>query len=150
MEVVEREINLKLTGERKPPKTAAGFSISPGHELVISNFEPKKSSLITDTVLKLGYDKMEQKSSKEKLYFTLSVITKEKREQYIKEAKKITEEGKAALRRVRENFRNLARKAEDLSRDQKRNYENRIDKVKKDYEDKLIEAEKKKIKELNS
>ena len=150
LEVIEKEINLKLTGQKNPAKSVASLTISPNYELVISNFEPKKKSGLTEAVLKLGYDKVEGKSSQEKLYFTLSIMTQEKREEYIREVRKITEAGKIALRQIRENFRNLAKKEEDFSRDQKRNYENRIDQLKKDFEAKLTAAGEKKVRELRT
>jgi ribosome recycling factor len=105
LEIVEKEINLKLTGEKKSSKTVANLNISPNHELVISGFEPKKSSLITDAVLELGYDKVGEKSTKEKLYFTLSVMTAEKRDKYIKDAERIYEKGKEVFRQTHQDLK---------------------------------------------
>ncbi|CAJ0824605.1 22183_t:CDS:2, partial [Entrophospora sp. SA101] len=135
---------------KKPLKSVASLRISPNHELVIQPFEPKIIPQITKKILdsQLGY-KVER-NTKEEVCFVLSPLTEEIRGQLIRKVNLITEEGKSALRRVRENFRNLVKKDDRFSRDQKRNYEAQVDKIFKEYQDKLITAEKKKIQELSS
>ena len=150
LEVIEKEINLKLTAEKKPSKTAVNLNISPDYELVVSNFESKKGSLITDTVLDLGYDKVGEKSTKERLYFTLSVMTKEKLDKYIKDAERIFEKGKEVFRQTHQDLKKWLKKEKGLSQDQKKNYEKQADKLEKDYRDKLLAAKEKKVRELNS
>ena len=150
LEVIEREINLKLTEGKNPTKPAASLSISPNHELVVSNFEPKKTSLITNIVLQLGYNKLEEKSSKEKLYFVLSIMTKEKRDKCIQESKKIAEEGKKSFGLVHQDLKRWLKKEKSLSQDQKKSCEKQSDKLEKDYREKLMTAREKKEKELSS
>jgi ribosome recycling factor len=72
----------------------------------------------------------------------------ETREKLIRDVRTITEEGKIALRRVRQEIRDLIKKNSSFSQDQKRNYEIQTDRIIKDYQDKLTTAEGKKIQEL--
>ena len=144
-----RGLVVDYQGEKKPIKSIANLKISPSHELVIRAFEPKLTPLITKTVLdnQLGY-KLER-NTKEEVYFTLSPITREIKERLIKDVKVTAEEGKASIRRIRQDFRDLVKKDQKFSQDQKRNYETQIDKIVKDYQDKIIMSEEKKIRELS-
>jgi len=127
------------------------LSISPTHELVVSDCEPKMISLIKTAILnnQLGYEfelvkKPVEKNRSNQIYFALTLITKEKRDRFIQRAKKIAEEGRVALNQIREKFRNLVKKEKSFSQDQKRNYEKQVDNLTKDYENKLMEAKEKK------
>lgn len=145
-----RGLVIDYQGEKKPIKSIASLKISPSHELVIRAFEPRLLPIITKTILdnQLGY-KLER-STKEETYLTLSPITKEIRERLVKDAKTITEEGRVAFRRTRQEFRDLIKKNPSISQDQKRNYEGQIDKIINGYQEKISAAEEKKINELSS
>jgi ribosome recycling factor len=145
-----RGLMIDYQGGKKPIKSVANLRISSSHELVIQPFEPKLIPLIVKTILdnQLGY-KVER-STKEEVYLVLSPITKEIREKLVQEVRVITEEGKAAFRRTRQEFRDWVKKDKNISQDQKKNYETQIDKIVKDYQDKIIVIEEKKIKELSS
>ncbi|MCE8168499.1 MAG: ribosome-recycling factor, partial [Candidatus Moeniiplasma glomeromycotorum] len=151
---IGEKIKLDWRGKKVPLRSLAHLNISPSHELVVSNYESKMTSLIKNAILNnsLGYEfeMMDEKNNSNQLYFTLSVMTKEKRDRFIQQVEEIAKKGLVALRQVRENFRNLVKKEKNFSQDQKRNYEGQIDKLTKDYENKLMEVEKKKIKNLNS
>lgn len=144
-----RGLMIDYQGDKKPIKSVANLRISSNHELIIQAFDPRLILVITKTVLdnQLGY-KVER-STREEVYFALSPITKEIREKLIQEVRGITEEGKAAFRRTRQDFRDWVKKDKDFSQDQKKNYEGQIDKIVKEYQDRLITAEEKKIKELS-
>lgn len=157
LETIGEKIKLDRKGKKVPLRSLLNLNISPNHELVVSNYETKMVSLIKNAILgnSLGYEfemaeKSGEKNNSNQLYFTLAIMTKEKRDRFIQQVEEIVKKGLIALRQVRENFRNLVKKDKNLSQDQKRNYENQIDKLTKDYENKLMEVEKKKVKELNS
>lgn len=149
LEVI-RGLLIDYHGEKKPIKSVANLKITPNHELVVRAFETKNNPLIIKTILdnQLGY-KLER-TTKEESYLVLSPMTKEIKERLIKNVKVITEESKASFRRIRQEFRDLVKKDQDISQDQKRNYELQIDKIIKDYQDKIISSEEKKIQELSS
>jgi ribosome recycling factor len=145
-----RGLMIDYQGEKKPIKSLANLRISSSHQLIIQAFEPKLIPLITKTILdnQLGY-KVEN-STKEEVCFSLSPITREIREKLIKDVRAIVEEGKAAVRRIRQEFRDLIKRDKNISQDQKKNYETQVDKIVKDYQDKIATAEERKIKELSS
>lgn len=145
-----RGLVIDYQGEKKPIKSVANLRISPSHELIIRAFEPKSIPFITKTVLdnQLGY-KVER-STKEEVYFTLLPMTREIREKLVRDVKKIREEGKVALNRIRQEIRDLVKKDKNFSQDQKRNYDVQVDKLVKVYQDKLITAEETKTRELSS
>ena len=157
LETIGERIKLDQRGKKTPLRSLVNLNISPNHELVVSNYEPKMTSLIKNAILNnsLGYEfeiveKTGEKNNSNQLYFTLTILTKEKRNRFIQQVEEITKKGLIAFRQVRENCRNLVKKEKSFSQDQKRNYENQIDKLTKDYENELMEVKKKKIKELSS
>jgi len=149
LEVI-RGLLISYQGEKKSIKSVSNLKITPSHELVVRGFEPKLTPLITKVILdnQLGY-KLER-TTKEESYLTLSPMTKEIKERLIKSVKAITEESKVSFRRIRQEFRDLVKKDQNISQDQKRNHELQIDKIIKDYQDKIITSEEKKIQELSS
>ena len=136
-------------GEKKPIKTIANLRLSSNHELVIHTFEPKLLPLITKKILddQLGYK--QERTTKDEVCFSLLPMTREIKDKLIREVKEISEEGKTALRLIRQEIRDLVKKNKNFSQDQKRNYENQTDQLIKSYQDKLGAAEEKKIKELS-
>jgi ribosome recycling factor len=150
LEVV-RELILSYKGENKPIKAVASLRISPQHELVISNFEPKLYSLIKNKVLEDRSEyQLAGKSTPTELYFTLALMTKEIRDKLVREVKSIANAGNVELRKVRENFRKEIKKEKNFSQDQIRQYERQIDELTKEYEKKFTALEEKKIKELSA
>ncbi|CAI2192175.1 14140_t:CDS:1, partial [Funneliformis geosporum] len=116
----------------------------------VHSFEPKAIPLIKKVILEeqLGY-KFERNTNDE-LYFSLTAITTQSKEKLIKEARLITLEGEKNFRLIHQDLKKWLKKEAGLSQDQKKSYEKQADKLTKDYQEKLLEAEKKKARELSS
>src|ERR1044072_3013824 len=114
LDFIGEGIKVDYQGQKKSLKAVASCRITPAHELVIYNFEPKLLVSIKNAVLnnELGYGfKLGRESgSATEIYFVLTPVTKEKREKFIRQAESIGEEGKIALRGAREVFRNSVKK----------------------------------------
>ena len=109
---------LNRKGENKPLKAVASLRISPQHELVIANFEPKLYSLIKNIILENRSEyQFAEKSTSTELYFTLALMTKEIRDKLVREVNTISNMGNVELGKVRENFRKEIKREKSFSQD---------------------------------
>src|SRR4051794_15646325 len=99
LEVV-KELPIVYQGKKEKIKNSATFRINSQGKLIVQVFEVKKAQLIKEAILatQLGFrqtneDRTEVKEKNE-LCFSLTPMTREIRQQLIKEANKIIEDGK--------------------------------------------------------
>jgi ribosome recycling factor len=83
-----------------------------------------------------------------KLIITIPELTKERREELVKQTKKIIEEGKVAIRNVRRDVLNDAKKDKDMTEDLLRNFTNDVQKSTDKYIEKVDALATSKEKEL--
>ena len=143
-----RGLVINYEGQNSTLKSLANLSTSSSRELVVQAFEPKAVSAIIKKILdeQIGY-KLERSNGKE-ICFSLLPMTEETRKKLIKNVEEITEEGKIALRPIREKIRNLI-KSSSFSLDEKKRYEIETDNLIKYYQNRLVSAKDKKTQELS-
>ncbi|CAI2178775.1 308_t:CDS:2 [Funneliformis geosporum] len=117
---------------------------------VVHSFEPKATPLIKKVILDEQSGYKFERDTNDELYFSLTTITTQIKEGLIKGAKLITLEGEKNFRLIHQDLKKWLKKEAGLSQDQKKTYEKQVDKLIKDYQEKLLEAEKKKARELSS
>ena len=140
-------VNVEYYGSITPLKGIANISVPEGRTLVVSPFD---ISALTDIEKAIQESDLGLNPSNDgkKIIISIPELTKERREELVKQTKKIIEEGKVAVRNVRRDVLNDAKKSDEMTKDESVNFSNEVQKVTDKYIAKIEDLAKGKEKEL--
>jgi ribosome recycling factor len=134
-------------GAKTPLKSLANLSVPEGRTLVITPFD--HSILVgIEKAIKDSDVGLNPTNDGQKIIITIPELTKERREELVKQTKKIIEEGKVAIRNVRRDVLNDAKKDKEMTEDLLRNFTNDVQKSTDKYIEKVDALASSKEKEL--
>ena len=115
-------ISVDYYGSMTPLKQLATISVPEARQLLIKPFDKGALKDIEKAILasNLGYT---PNNDGETIRIIIPELTEERRREYVKEAKNISEEAKIALRNIRQDANNSIKKLEIPEDDQKRGQE---------------------------
>ncbi len=137
-------IMVEYYGTPTPLQSLANLTVPEARTLMIKPFD---KSCVKDIVkaiqeANLGINPTD---NGEAVILTVPQLTEERRKEYVKQAKQISEDAKVALRKVRQEARETIEKDESISEDEEKRMQDEIQKLINDYnkkvEDKLAEKE---------
>ena len=137
-------IDVEYYGTPTPLQSLANLTVPEARTLMIKPFD---KSCVKDIVkaiqeANLGINPTD---NGEAVILTIPALTEDRRREYVKQAKQIAEETKVALRKVRQDAREMIEKDESIPEDEEKRMQDEIQKLINDYnkqvEDKLKEKE---------
>lgn len=140
-------VNVEYYGSKTPLKGIANISVPEGRTLVINPFDISALADIEKAIIEseLG---LNPSNDGKKIIITIPELTKDRRDELVKQTKKIIEEGKVAIRNIRRDVLNDAKKSDEMTEDESRNFSNEVQKVTDKYVTKIDELSSIKEKEL--
>ena len=141
-------IMIEYYGSPTPIKQVANVSVPEARQLVIKPFDKSILSLIEKAIFEANIG-VTPNNNGETVFITIPLLTEDRRKDLVKEVKGISEDGKIALRNIRQDANNEVKKLEISEDDEKRGIE-RIQNIINDY-NKIIDTKlKEKEEELMS
>jgi len=134
-------------GVQTPLKQLASISTPEPRMLLVEPWDKNAISDIEKAVIQADYLGLNPMVDGEKLRLTLPEMTEERRKELTKSLNETTEEFKAEIRRIRDEWRNSIKKAEqnsEISEDEKYDDLETLDQITKEVTDKLEQLESKK------
>ena len=137
-------IDVEYYGTPTPLQSLANLTVPEARTLMIKPFD---KSCVKDIVkaiqeANLGINPTD---NGEAVILTIPALTEDRRREYVKQAKQIAEETKVALRKVRQDAREMIEKDESIPEDEEKRMQDEIQKLINDYnkqvDDKLKEKE---------
>ena len=137
-------IMVEYYGTPTPLQSLANLTVPEARTLMIKPFD---KSCVKDIVkaiqeANLGINPTD---NGEAVILTVPQLTEDRRKEYVKQAKQISEDAKVALRKVRQEAREAIEKDESIPEDEEKRMQDEIQKLINDYnkkiEDKLAEKE---------
>ena len=137
-------IDVDYYGTPTPLQSLANLTVPEARTLMIKPFD---KSCVKDIVkaiqeANLGINPTD---NGEAVILTIPALTEDRRKEYVKQAKQIAEETKVALRKVRQDAREMIEKDESIPEDEEKRMQEEIQKLINDYnkqvDDKLKEKE---------
>lgn len=110
-------VSAEYYGVLTPLKQLATISVPEARQLLIKPFDKHSLGAIEKAILasNLGYN---PSNDGETIRIIIPELTEERRKEYVKEAKTIAEEGKVALRNIRQEANSSIKKIEELPEDE--------------------------------
>ena len=140
-------VNVDYYGSKTPLKSIANISVPKGRTLVINPFDMSALAEIEKAIIESDLG-LNPSNDGKKIIITIPEITKDRREELVKQTKKIIEDGKVAIRNIRRDVLNDAKKSDEMTEDESRNFSNEVQKVTDKYIAKIDELSNSKEKEL--
>ncbi|NQY79196.1 MAG: ribosome recycling factor [Candidatus Caenarcaniphilales bacterium] len=140
-------VNVEYYGSKTPLKGIANISVPEGRTLVINPFDMSALAEIEKAIIESDLG-LNPSNDGKKIIINIPELTKDRREELVKQTKKIIEEGKVAVRNVRRDVLNDAKKSDEMTEDESRNFSNEVQKVTDKYIAKIDELSNSKEKEL--
>mgnify|MGYP001557080306 CR=1 FL=1 len=140
-------VNVEYYGSKTPLKGIANISVPEGRTLVVNPFDMSALADIEKAIIESDLG-LNPSNDGKKIIITIPELTKDRREELVKQTKKIIEEGKVAVRNVRRDVLNDAKKSAEMTEDESRNFSNEVQKVTDKYIAKIDELSNSKEKEL--
>ena len=121
-------IKVDYYGASLPIQQMASVSVSDGNTLVVNVFDAGAVSAVEKAIMSsdLGLNPQTDASI---IRLRLPDLTEERRNELVKYVKKLSEEGKVALRNIRRDEMDAIKKKEDLSDDDKKRESDSIQKI---------------------
>ena len=140
-------ISIEYYGSKTPLKSVANLSVPEGRTLVVSPFDPSTLAAIEKAIIDSDVG-LTPTNDGQKIIITIPELTKERRAELVKQTKKIIEEGKVAVRNIRRDVLNDAKKDKDMTEDALKGYTNEVQKATDKYVEKIDALAAAKEKEL--
>ena len=140
-------VNVEYYGSKTPLKGIANISVPEGRTLVINPFDMSALAEIEKAIIESDLG-LNPSNDGKKIIITIPELTKDRREELVKQTKKIIEDGKVAIRNIRRDVLNDAKKSDEMTEDESRNFSNEVQKVTDKYIAKIDELSNSKEKEL--
>ena len=140
-------ISIEYYGSKTPLKSVANLSVPEGRTLVVSPFDPSTLAAIEKAIIDSDVG-LTPTNDGQKIIITIPELTKERRAELVKQTKKIIEEGKVAVRNIRRDVLNDAKKDKDMTEDALKGYTNEVQKATDKYVEKIDALAAAKKKEL--
>ena len=138
------KVEVEYYGTPTPLIQLATISVPEARKLVIKPFDKNSIGAIEKAIFEADLG-LTPNNNGETVMLIIPELTEERRKEYVKEAKMISEEGKVALRNIRQDANNSIKRLEVPEDDQKRAQEDvqdLINKYNKIVDEKLKEKEK--------
>ncbi len=137
-------------GTDTPLKSLATISIPEARQLIIKPFDKSATAEIERAIFEANIG-LTPNNLGDHIVLNIPALTEETRKDYVKQVKQIAEEGKIALRNVRQDANNDVKKLEDITEDDKKDasldiqelinkYNKKIDELLKIKEDELLQV----------
>ena len=140
-------ISIEYYGSKTPLKSVANLSVPEGRTLVVSPFDPSTLAAIEKAIIDSDVG-LTPTNDGQKIIITIPELTKERRAELVKQTKKVIEEGKVAVRNIRRDVLNDAKKDKEMTEDALKGYTNEVQKVTDKYVEKIDALAAAKEKEL--
>ncbi len=140
-------ISIEYYGSKTPLNSVANLSGPEGRTLVVSPFDPSTLAAIEKAIIDSDVG-LTPTNDGQKIIITIPELTKERRAELVKQTKKIIEEGKVAVRNIRRDVLNDAKKDKDMTEDALKGYTNEVQKATDKYVEKIDALAAAKEKEL--
>lgn len=131
-------------GTDTPLKQLATISVPEARQLMIKPFDKGAMAAIEKGIFEANIG-LTPNNNGESIILNIPALTEETRKDYVKQVKQIAEEGKVALRNVRQDANNDIKKMEELTEDDKKglsaDVQDLIDKYNKKVDELLKEKE---------
>ena len=137
-------INVEYYGTPTPLQSLANITVPEARTLIIKPFD---KGCLKDIVRAINEADLgiNPTDNGESVIMSIPPLTEERRKEYVKQAKQISEDAKVALRKVRQEAREAIEKDESIPEDEEKRMQDEIQKLINDYnkkiEDKLAEKE---------
>ena len=138
-------INVEYYGTPTPLQSLANITVPEARTLIIKPFD---KGCLKDIVRAINEADLgiNPTDNGEAVILTVPQLTEDRRKEYVKQAKQISEDAKVALRKVRQEAREAIEKDESIPEDEEKRMQDEIqeliNKYNKQVEDKLAEKEK--------
>ena len=143
-------IRVDYYGTLTPLSQVANISVPDARLLVIQPWEKKLIPEIVKAIQKSDLG-LNPQSDPNVVRLPIPPLTEERRRDLVKLVKKVTEEGKVAIRNIRRDSNDAFKKAEkdkDISEDESRKGQERVQEITDDHTEKIEEMLKKKEQEI--
>ncbi|MDF9824399.1 ribosome recycling factor [Breznakia sp. PF5-3] len=142
-------IEVDYYGSPTPINQMASIQVVEGRQLMI---KPYDKSLVKDmeTAINTSDIGFPVINDGDVLRINIPTLTEETRKSLSKDASKIGEESKIAIRNIRRDANDMAKKSKELTEDLKKDAQERIQKITDDYVKKIDDTVKEKIDEIMS
>ena len=140
-------INVEAYGVMSPINTLANITVHDGKELFIKPFDKNNLKNIEKSINEANLG-INPTNNGEVIILTVPDLTEETRKEYVKQAKAMAEEGKIALRNIRQDANNSIKNNDEFTEDDKNRYTDDIQKLINKYNKKVDEVLSSKEKEL--
>jgi len=143
-------IRVDYYGTLTPLSQVANISVPDARLLVIQPWEKKMIPEIVKAIQKSDLG-LNPQSDPNVVRLPIPPLTEERRRDLVKLVKKVTEEGKVAIRNIRRDSNDAFKKAEkdkDISEDESRKGQERVQEITDDHTEKIEEMLKKKEQEI--
>ena len=140
-------INVEAYGVMSPINTLANITVHNGKELFIKQFDKNNLKNIEKSINEANLG-INPTNNGEVIILTVPDLTEETRKEYVKQAKAMAEEGKIALRNIRQDANNSIKNNDEFTEDDKNRYTDDIQELINKYNKKVDEVLSSKEKEL--
>ena len=140
-------INVEAYGVMSPINTLANITVHNGKELFIKPFDKNNLKNIEKSINEANLG-INPTNNGEIIILTVPDLTEETRKEYVKQAKAMSEEGKIALRNIRQDANNSIKNNDEFTEDDKNRYTDDVQKLINKYNKKVDEVLSSKEKEL--
>lgn len=140
-------INVEAYGVMSPINTLANITVHNGKELFIKPFDKNNLKNIEKSINEANLG-INPTNNGEVIILTVPDLTEETRKEYVKQAKAMAEEGKIALRNIRQDANNSIKNNDEFTEDDKNRYTDDIQELINKYNKKVDEVLSSKEKEL--
>lgn len=140
-------INVEAYGVLSPINTLANITVHNGKELYIKPFDKNNLKNIEKAINEANLG-INPTNNGEVIILTVPDLTEETRKEYVKQAKAMAEEGKIALRNIRQDSNNNIKNNDEFTEDDKDRYTNMVQDLINKYNKKIEEILSSKEKEL--
>ena len=140
-------INVEAYGVMSPINTLANITVHNGKELFIKPFDKNNLKNIEKSINEANLG-INPTNNGEIIILTVPDLTEETRKEYVKQAKAMAEEGKIALRNIRQDANNSIKNNDEFTEDDKNRYTDDVQKLINKYNKKVDEVLSSKEKEL--
>ena len=140
-------INVEAYGVMSPINTLANITVHNGKELFIKPFDKNNLKNIEKSINEANLG-INPTNNGEVIILTVPDLTEETRKEYVKQAKAMAEEGKIALRNIRQDANNSIKNNDEFTEDDKNRYTDDVQKLINKYNKKVDEVLSSKEREL--
>ncbi len=140
-------INVEAYGVMSPINTLANITVHNGKELFIKPFDKNNLKNIEKSINEANLG-INPTNNGEVIILTVPDLTEETRKEYVKQAKAMAEEGKIALRNIRQDANNSIKNNDEFTEDDKNRYTDDVQELINKYNKKVDEVLSSKEKEL--